>query len=97
MVRLLTTSAGNYIDIAANDVIKYGESHHIEYAEEQINAIVTACKSNVMILTGGPGTGKTTTVKGIIAMFKNYNLRVLCAAPTGKACLYNLIHDYYTS
>ena len=85
LVRLLTTSAGNYIDITADDVIKYGEAHHIEYAEEQINAIVTACKSNVMILTGGPGTGKTTTVKGIIAMFKNYNLRVLCAAPTGKA------------
>ena len=85
LVRLLTTSAGNYIEVTADDVIKSGESHHIEYAEEQINAIITACKSNVMILTGGPGTGKTTTVKDIIAIFKKYKLRVLCAAPTGKA------------
>lgn len=85
LVKLLTTSEGNCIDITTDDVVKYGKAHSVEYAEEQMNAIVTACKSNVMILTGGPGTGKTTTVKGIIAMFKKHGLRVLCAAPTGKA------------
>lgn len=85
LVRLLTTSDANSIEITADDIVEYGKKHKIEYADEQVEAIITACKSNVMILTGGPGTGKTTTVKGVIAMFEKYGLKVVCAAPTGKA------------
>ena len=56
-----------------------------EYADKQREAIIAACKSDVLILTGGPGTGKTTTVNGIIKMLKKHGLSVLCAAPTGRA------------
>ena len=57
----------------------------IEYDEVQLAAIRQAVTSKVMVLTGGPGTGKTTTTQGIIAALKKAGLRVLLAAPTGHA------------
>ena len=57
----------------------------IEYDEVQLAAIRQAVTSKVMVLTGGPGTGKTTTTQGIIAALKKAGLRVLRAAPTGRA------------
>ncbi len=58
---------------------------HMEYDEIQANAIRQAAFSKVMVLTGGPGTGKTTTTQGIIAAFRMYGLKILLAAPTGRA------------
>jgi len=55
----------------------------IEYDEVQLEAIRTALKSKIMVLTGGPGTGKSTTTLGIIRAFGG--LRILLAAPTGRA------------
>lgn len=55
------------------------------YAPEQRKAIETALCSNVMVLTGGPGTGKTTTVNAILALFQNQADRVALCAPTGRA------------
>lgn len=57
----------------------------IEYDEVQIAAIKQAVRSKVMVLTGGPGTGKTTTTQGIIAAYKTAGMRILLAAPTGRA------------
>lgn len=57
----------------------------IKYDEVQALAIQTALKSRIMILTGGPGTGKTTTTKGIIDAFQVRGMEVLLAAPTGRA------------
>ena len=57
----------------------------IEYDEVQLQAIEEAIRSKVMVLTGGPGTGKTTTTQGIIAALKHMGLRILLAAPTGRA------------
>ncbi len=57
----------------------------IEYDDVQIDAINQAVISKVMVLTGGPGTGKTTTTQGIIAALKEIGLRILLAAPTGRA------------
>ena len=57
----------------------------IEYDEVQIAAIRQAVDSKVMVLTGGPGTGKTTTTQGIIAALKTAGLQILLAAPTGRA------------
>lgn len=59
--------------------------YNIEYEYEQKEAIKTALSSNVMILTGGPGTGKTTVTRGIIYALEKMGLKVKCAAPTGKA------------
>ena len=55
----------------------------IEYDEVQLQAIQTARTSKIMILTGGPGTGKSTTTMGIIRAFAG--MRILLAAPTGRA------------
>jgi exodeoxyribonuclease V alpha subunit len=57
----------------------------ITYDEVQKEAIRLALQSKVMILTGGPGTGKTTTTKGIIAAFSTVGGEILLCAPTGRA------------
>lgn len=57
----------------------------IEYAEKQKQAIITAVNKGILILTGGPGTGKTTTLNGIIGMFEKDNLDIALCAPTGRA------------
>jgi len=57
----------------------------MEYDEIQADAIRQAALAKVMVLTGGPGTGKTTTTHGIISAYKAYGLRILLAAPTGRA------------
>ena len=57
----------------------------IHFAANQREAIKTALTSRVMILTGGPGTGKTTTTIGMIRLFEELEKRVLLGAPTGRA------------
>ena len=57
----------------------------IIYEQKQKNAIITAVEKGVLILTGGPGTGKTTTINGMISLFKKDRLRIALAAPTGRA------------
>lgn len=58
---------------------------HMEYDEIQADAIRQAATAKVMVLTGGPGTGKTTTTHGIISAYRAYGLKILLAAPTGRA------------
>ena len=58
---------------------------NLQYDEVQIEAILTAVKSKVMVLTGGPGTGKSTTTLGIIRAFQTAGAGILLAAPTGRA------------
>ena len=57
----------------------------IQYAGKQRAAIRAAMEQGVLILTGGPGTGKTTTLNAIIRILKEAGERVLLAAPTGRA------------
>jgi len=57
----------------------------IEYDEIQKDAIIRSGMSKIMVLTGGPGTGKTTTVNGILKSFTENGLEVVLAAPTGRA------------
>ncbi|WP_027181859.1 ATP-dependent RecD-like DNA helicase [Oleidesulfovibrio alaskensis] len=57
----------------------------ITLAEEQEQAVRTAARSKVMVLTGGPGTGKTTIINAIIKVFAAMKARILLAAPTGRA------------
>lgn len=61
------------------------EADLIRYAEKQKLAIRTAVSKGLLILTGGPGTGKTTALRGILRLFKNQGLEVALAAPTGRA------------
>ncbi|MBQ7173572.1 MAG: ATP-dependent RecD-like DNA helicase [Clostridia bacterium] len=57
----------------------------IEYAGLQRRAIVLALESGVMLLTGGPGTGKTTVVRALLHIFQSMDARVSLCAPTGRA------------
>ena len=55
------------------------------YAPQQVEAVELAARSQVMLLTGGPGTGKTTTLRGVLALFESMGLDTSLAAPTGRA------------
>ena len=57
----------------------------IEYAREQRRAMSVALDRGVMLLTGGPGTGKTTIIKGLISIFETLGFDIALAAPTGRA------------
>ena len=57
----------------------------IHFAANQREAVRTALTAKVMLLTGGPGTGKTTTTIGMLHLFEALEKRVLLAAPTGRA------------
>ncbi len=57
----------------------------ISYAKLQKQAIISALECGVMILTGGPGTGKTTIVKALLEIFRSIDMKVALAAPTGRA------------
>jgi len=59
--------------------------HGLEYEAMQRQAMRTAMEQGLLILTGGPGTGKTTTLKAILQLFTSANLKVALAAPTGRA------------
>ncbi|NLJ88612.1 MAG: ATP-dependent RecD-like DNA helicase [Epulopiscium sp.] len=61
------------------------KEHNIQYDEIQIKAVKCAANSKFMVLTGGPGTGKTTTTLAIIEVFKRMGRKILLAAPTGRA------------
>ncbi len=57
----------------------------IRLAAEQAKAVAAAVKHRVMVVTGGPGTGKTTIIKAVLKVFKRQGLRLLLTAPTGRA------------
>ncbi|MBQ7229658.1 MAG: ATP-dependent RecD-like DNA helicase [Oscillospiraceae bacterium] len=57
----------------------------VEYSDQQRSAIRSAAGSGVLIITGGPGTGKTTIVNGILSLLGHMQLRCVLAAPTGRA------------
>ncbi len=57
----------------------------IQYERLQKKAIAMALSNGITVLTGGPGTGKTTTIMGIIELYKRLGKKVMLAAPTGRA------------
>lgn len=57
----------------------------VDYSEEQRQAVREAAASGLLLVTGGPGTGKTTILRGILSLLGQMQLRCLLAAPTGRA------------
>lgn len=64
---------------------RFEKSQGISYAALQRKAIIEALSGGLLILTGGPGTGKTTTLNAIIELYKQSGIKVSLAAPTGRA------------
>ncbi len=58
---------------------------NMELAERQKEAVLLAAGSKVLVITGGPGTGKTTIITAILRIFQQLKLRIVLAAPTGRA------------
>lgn len=82
----LTTSAYNEIKINVSDEIcKFEKENVIKFAPTQIEAIKGAFENGIEIITGGPGTGKTTIIKCITEIFEEATMTVFMAAPTGRA------------
>lgn len=71
--------------VSAEELSILEEELSISYADRQRRAIAAAVSEPMMILTGGPGTGKTTTLNGIITLFERRAMKVALAAPTGRA------------
>lgn len=71
----------NFID----NINLYQRIHNIQLNGEQTDAVLASLNKGVSIITGGPGTGKTTIVRCILEMFKQQGNKVLLCAPTGRA------------
>lgn len=87
-VNILTLATDEYrkININIEEEIKDFEEHNkIGFADIQKEAIKGAFENGIEIITGGPGTGKTTIIKCITEIFENASMTVLMAAPTGRA------------
>jgi len=82
----LVATRSNVRPIKAEKAIEWvQEKLGIELAKKQQEAVDLAARSKVLIITGGPGTGKTTIILAILRIFQQLGLRVLLAAPTGRA------------
>lgn len=81
MLRILPDKGRNTAKIIDRIEAEQG----ITYAEAQRHAVELAAERGVMILTGGPGTGKTTSVRGIVEMLERMGYKILLLAPTGRA------------
>lgn len=81
MAQLELSAPANFIRVVERIQAEQG----IEYAPLQLEAMELAARRQVMLLTGGPGTGKTTCLRGALALFESMGLETALAAPTGRA------------
>ena len=84
-LRNLLSATADVSSRAGKTVDEIEQSQGITYAPLQRKAVELAAEHGVLILTGGPGTGKTTTVRGIVSLFERMGLAIVLAAPTGRA------------
>jgi exodeoxyribonuclease V alpha subunit len=86
MLTNLKESPSNIRPIHPEKAIEWVQQKlNIEIAQRQEEAILLAATSKVLVITGGPGTGKTTLITAILRIFQQLKLRILLAAPTGRA------------
>lgn len=85
ILEILSYGSGK-IDVDINsEIASYERENGIQLADQQKEAIIGAIRNGVVIITGGPGTGKTTIIKCIINIMESKNMKVSLTAPTGRA------------
>ena len=85
-IKTLIRTPKSIRNIDFNKAIEWVQRHlPITLAEKQIEAIKCAVENKVMIITGGPGTGKTTIINAILKIFSRISVKIMLAAPTGRA------------
>lgn len=84
-VKMMLEFDAEKIDDIEQEIKICEKNDGIEYAELQKQAVTSALTEGMLILTGGPGTGKTTTLNAIINILKRKGKKVLLSAPTGRA------------
>ncbi len=88
LTRRFLEMVGGKVSLPANlakTVARIEAEQGIAYAKLQRSAIFAAAAEKLLIVTGGPGTGKTTTLRGILDLFEQMRLKTLLTAPTGRA------------
>lgn len=86
--KIITLSIENFQTINSDitfEISSFERKNNIVFADSQKEAILGAFENGIEIITGGPGTGKTTIIKCIIEIYENNGMKVLLAAPTGRA------------
>ena len=86
--RIITLSMESFKTINSDvefEINVFEKKHNIKFAPSQKEAIIGAFQNGIEIITGGPGTGKTTIIKAIIEIYENNNMKVVLGAPTGRA------------
>ena len=86
--KIITLSIENFQTINSDisfEISSFESKNNIKFADSQKDAIIGAFENGIEIITGGPGTGKTTIIKCIIEIYENNGMKVLLAAPTGRA------------
>ena len=92
-ISILTKQKKDKYKTLENDILELEKYLNITYNEEQLNAIKTSLRENITIITGGPGTGKTTIIKGVTRLYQDLNKlsekqaieEIALLAPTGRA------------
>lgn len=68
-----------------NEIKEFERVNNFELHDSQKKAVITACREGVSVITGGPGTGKTTIIKAILTILENHGKKITLFAPTGRA------------
>lgn len=90
--KILVSSAKSIRKVNTHKAIEWvQEQLAINLADRQIQAVESALKDKVMVITGGPGTGKTTIINAILKIFEKLPVHIMLAAPTGRAA--KRMHD----
>ncbi len=85
-LKMLVSFPKSVRDIDSNRAIDWVQGQlAITLADKQIEAVACAIENKVMIITGGPGTGKTTIINAVLKIFVKLKTRIMLAAPTGRA------------